>query len=175
MKILTFAASNSHNSINKILAAYASSLIEGADVEVIDLNDFELPLFSVDTEEKIGTPQLAKQLFNKIGHVDALVVSYAEHNGSYTAAYKNIFDWMSRIDQNVFQGKPMIMLSTSPGQGGGANVLSTATNSAPYFKGNLKGSMSVKSFYDNFDVDNNEFINEALKKELITVMANLRA
>ena len=173
MKILTFGASSSHNSINKVLAIYASSLIANADVKVIDLNDFELPLFSVDTEEKIGKPKLAQQLFSEIGQADGIIISFAEHNGSYTAAYKNIFDWMSRINPKVFQDKPMIMLSTSPGPGGAANVLNVATNSAKYFNGDLKGSMSLKSFYDNFDVDSNEFKNEQLKQELREVVLNL--
>ena len=46
--ILAFAGSNSSNSINKKLAIYASSLVEGAQVTILDLNDFELPIFGVD-------------------------------------------------------------------------------------------------------------------------------
>ena len=56
MKLLAFAASSSKKSINKRLVTYAASLLEGADVEGLDLNDFEMPLFSVDKEEELGHP-----------------------------------------------------------------------------------------------------------------------
>ena len=153
MKILAFAASNSKKSINKQLVTYAASLLEGAQVEVLDLNDFELPLFSVDKEQELGQPQLAQDFFARIGASDGLIISFAEHNGSYTAAYKNLFDWCSRIDQKIFQNKPVVLLSTSPGAGGAANVLATAVNSAPHFNGKLKASLSIPSFYQNFDVE----------------------
>ena len=91
-----------------------------------------------------------KQLI-KIAEADALVISFAEHNGSYSAAYKKIFDWCSRISTKVYQGKATILLATSPGPGGAASVLAAATGSAPYFAADLKGSLSVPRFYDNFD------------------------
>jgi len=54
---------------------------------------------------------------------DALLISYAEHNGNYSAAYKNLYDWASRIDAKVFQGKPTVVLATSPGPGGRRSTL----------------------------------------------------
>jgi len=77
-----------------------------------------MPLYSEDREKKLGQPDAAKRFFNKIGTADALLISYTEHNGSFTAAYKNLFDWTSRIDPKVYQGKSMVLLSTSPGPGG---------------------------------------------------------
>jgi len=167
MKIIAFGASSSKKSINKKLAAYAASLLNGADVEVLDLNDYELPLFSEDKEAEIGQPELAKNFMAKIADSDTLIVSFAEHNGSYSAAYKNLFDWSSRINPKVFQNKPMLLLSTSPGPGGAASVLSTAVNSAPYFDGDVKSSLSIPSFYENFDLEtgviNNKDINDQLE------------
>ena len=75
-------------------------------------------VISEDREAELGKPELAQQFFDKLGRGDAIMISFAEHNGSYTAAYKNLFDWTSRIDQKVFQNKPMILLATSPGPGG---------------------------------------------------------
>lgn len=54
MNVIAFAASSSKKSINKQLVTYAASLLETARVEVLDLNDFELPLFSVDKEQELG-------------------------------------------------------------------------------------------------------------------------
>ena len=118
MKVLAFAASSSSNSINKKLVTYAASLLSNAEVEILDINDYEMPLYSEDKEKELGQPEAAKRFFNKIGAADALLISFAEHNGSYTAAYKNLYDWTSRIDPKVYQGKPMVMLATSPGPGG---------------------------------------------------------
>ena len=55
MKIIAFGASSSFNSINKALATYTANLVEGAEVEVLDLNDFSVPLFSEDTGERSGS------------------------------------------------------------------------------------------------------------------------
>lgn len=163
MKVLAFAASNSKQSINRTLATYAASLVDGALVEVLDIHDYEMPIFSEDREEELGQPEEAKRFFRKIGDADAIVVSYAEHNGSYSAAYKNLFDWASRIDSKVFQDTPMLILATSPGPGGAANVLSLAETSAPHFAGDVRGSISVPSFHKNFDVETNEISNPHLR------------
>ena len=166
MKILAFAASNSSKSINRQLVQYAAGLIEEAAVEVLDINDYEMPLYSSDREEAGGIPELAQQFKEKIAQADALIISYAEHNGSYTAAYKNLFDWTSRLDQKVYQGKPIIMLATSPGPGGARNVLSAAKNSAPHFSGEVKADLSIPSFYKNFDSEKGQLSNDELDVQL---------
>lgn len=170
MKILAFAASSSSQSINKKLATYAAKLLANVEVEILDLNDFEIPLFSQDKEAEIGKPELAIKFLSKIGNSDAIIISFAEHNGSYSAAYKNLFDWCSRINPKVYQNKPMILLSTSPGPRGGSTVLATAKTSIPFFDGDVKGSFSLPNFYDNFDLNTNEVTDtglaSALKKEV---------
>jgi chromate reductase len=174
MKLLAFAASSSRKSINKQLVTYAASLIDGAEVEVLDLNDYELPLFSVDREAELGHPELAKTFLSKLAASDAVMISYAEHNGSYSAAYKNLIDWSSRIGKNVFQDKPMVMLSTSPGARGGASVLAAATGSAPFFGGQVKASLAIPSFYENFDVERGMIKDEALKTRLVEAVGSLK-
>ena len=47
-KILALGASNSKNSINKTLAIYAAKQIENTEILVIDLNDFDIPLYGID-------------------------------------------------------------------------------------------------------------------------------
>ncbi|MBB1270167.1 NADPH-dependent FMN reductase [Shewanella sp. SR44-3] len=170
MKIVAFAASNSSKSINKQLAGFAASLVVDAEVELLDLNDFELPLFSQDKEQILGQPQLAKDFLQKLTNADAILVSFAEHNGTYSAAYKNLFDWCSRIDGKVFQNKPCVFLSTSPGARGGASVLAQAVNSAPYFAADIKGSLSVASFFDVFDATNQVLTEPKLLVELTQIM-----
>ena len=166
MKLLAFAASSSKNSINKQLVHFASSLLEGAETEILDLNDYDMPLFSIDRELELGQMPLAAKFLEKIGSSDALLVSFAEHNGSYTAAFKNLYDWCSRINSRVWQDKPMVMLSTSPGQRGGASVLASALGTAPFFGGEVKASLSIPAFNDNFDSASGELTNVELKAKL---------
>ena len=166
MKIIACAGSNSQNSINKKLAIYAANLFDNADVEVLDLNDFEMPLYSVDIEVEIGQHPLAKAFLAKISSADILVVSLAENNGNYSVAFKNIFDWCSRIGAKVFQEKPMLLMATSPGARGGATVLEIAKNALPRYGADVKATFSLPSFNDNFDVIKGRISNEELDKHL---------
>ncbi len=167
MKVIAFGASNSKKSINKTLAGYAANLINGAQVELLDLNEFEIPMFSEDKEAELGQPQPAKDFLAKLASADAIIISFAEHNGAYTAAYKNLFDWASRITRKVFHHKPLIHLSTSPGPGGANNVLQAANRSAPHFGADLKGSLSIPSFYESFDTEKGELKNLDIKQQLL--------
>ena len=176
MKLLAFAASNSSKSINKQLATFAASQVksnETIEIEILDINDYEMPLFSEDKEAQLGQPQQAKDFYAKLGQADAIIISFAEHNGSYSAAYKNLFDWTSRIEQKLFQNKPMILLATSPGPGGASSVLAAATASAPYFAGDVKASLSIPSFYDNFDMEKQAITNPELLDKLHSALAKL--
>lgn len=170
MKILAFAASNSQQSINKQLVEYAASLIKDCEVEILDLNDYEMPIFGVDRQNEVGIPEAAKIFFDKIRIADAVLISFAEHNGSYSSAFKNIYDWMSRIDMKVYQNKSVIMLATSPGQRGGIGVLQTAMATAPFFGADIIGSLSVPQFFKNFkdgkliDMDLDTQLRETLQK-----------
>lgn len=166
MKIITFGGSPSKNSINKKLATYAAGLFENAEVEVLDLNDFQMPLFSIDIENEIGQHPLAKAFLDKIASADILVVSLAENNGNYSAAFKNVFDWCSRIGAKVFQEKSMLLMATSPGARGGGSVLEIAKNAFPRYGASVKATFSLPSFNDNFDVEKGEISNSELDKHL---------
>ncbi|MFM2368605.1 MAG: hypothetical protein RL619_905 [Bacteroidota bacterium] len=172
MKIIAFGGSPSKNSINKKLATYAAHLFENAEVEILDLNDFQMPLFSVDIEKEIGQHELAKAFLAKITTADILVVSLAENNGNYSAAFKNVFDWCSRITGKVFQEKPMLLMATSPGGRGGASVLEIAKNAFPRYGGNVKATFSLPSFDANFDVENGEISNPELDNQLRAIVKN---
>jgi chromate reductase len=172
MKIIAFGGSPSKNSINKKLASYAAHLFIGSEVEVLDLNDFQMPLFSVDIEKEIGQHELAKAFLAKMESADILVVSLAENNGNFSAAFKNIFDWCTRITGKVFNEKPMLLMATSPGGRGGATVLEIAKNAFPRFGADIKGVFSLPSFNDNFDVENNLISNPEMDQQLKEIIMN---
>lgn len=168
-KIIAFGGSSSSTSINKQLAVYAAHLFPNSEVETLDLNDYEMPVFSVDKEKIIGVHPLAQSLYSKIGSTDLIVLSLAEHNGAYSTAFKNTLDWMSRISAKTFQEKPMLLLATSPGARGGSSVLEIANKRFPFQGAVVKGSFSLPSFNDNF---NSEFgiTNDDLKKQLLEIV-----
>lgn len=152
-KILAFGASSSRNSINKQLATYAAQQIEGSEIIILDLNDFEMPIYSIDREQEDGIPALAHQFKTYIKEADGILISFAEHNGSYSAAYKNIYDWVSRIERSVWLDKPMLLLATSPGGRGGVGVLDTAYKAYSFANKNTISRFSLPSFKQNFSME----------------------
>lgn len=171
-KIIAFAGSSSKNSINKQLATYAANLFQNAEIEILDLNDYEMPIFSVDKEKEQGIHSLAIDFYTKIGSADFIVLSLAEHNGAYSSAFKNILDWTSRINAKTFQQKPMLLLATSPGARGGSSVLEIATKRFPFQGAEVKGSFSLPTFFENFDAVNG-VINPEYKNQLLDIVYSI--
>lgn len=149
-KIIAFAGSNSKQSINKQLAEYVSSLVENVDVKILDLNDFELPIYSIDFENSQGIPDNATKFLEEIKSSHGIILSLAEYNGAYTSVFKNIFDWMSRIDGKLWGEKPMLLMATSPGARGGKTVLEMAKGRFPYMGGKIVADFSLPAFNTNF-------------------------
>ncbi len=149
-KILAFGASNSRNSINKQLVTYAAGQLTDVEVLLLDLNDFELPIYSIDREKESGIPELAHQFKQHILDADGILISFAEHNGAYTAAFKNVMDWASRLEGNIWEDKPMLLLATSPGGRGGKGVLNLAFTSFSFQNKKVSGSFSLPRFQQNF-------------------------
>lgn len=178
MKILAFAASNSRNSINRALVGYAaaqlqSDILPEAEIEFLDLNDYEMPIYSIDRENENGIPTEAHAFFDKIGAADALLVSFAEHNGFVTAAWKNIFDWMSRIEMKLWQSKPIVMLAASPGPRAGAGVLGSQEMLAPHFGAELRGKHGVGKWAEVWDAGAGTLIHAEDREALRNALSSL--
>lgn len=157
MKILAFAATNSRASINRALVDHAAERLRdkapGVQVETLDLNDYEMPIYSIDREHEGGIPATAREFFERIGAADAVIVSFAEHNGFVTAAWKNVVDWMSRIEVKLWQGKPVAFLAASPGQRAGASVLASQEMLAPHFGADLRGTLGIGKWAEAWDAE----------------------
>ncbi|MBB1149312.1 MULTISPECIES: NAD(P)H-dependent oxidoreductase [unclassified Myroides] len=149
MKITAFAASNSRQSINLELVKHALADFGEHEIQLLDLNDYEMPIYSPERNQE-GVPTQALAFNQILKNSDALIIGLAEHNGTFSTAFKNIFDWGSRVDKTLFQQKPMFLLSTSPGPRGGQFVMESAKNIFPFFGGNIKSHFSLPSFQDNF-------------------------
>ena len=150
-KIVAFGASSSSNSINKKLATFAANKIPNSQAIILDLNDFEMPIYSEDRDKINGIPEKAYEFKKILKNADGIIISFAEHNGSYTSAFKNIFDWISRIEKIVWFNKPMFLMATSDGSRGAKLVLEIAYNRIS--RGNPFNipKFSLPNFYDNFN------------------------
>ena len=163
-KIIAFAGSNSSTSINHQLVTYASSLVEGAEVKLIKLTDYPLPIFSEDLEKEAGYPDTLAELLNEIRSHDALIISTNEHNGGVSAFFKNALDWLSRIEYKFLEGKKVLCLSASPGRRGGLSALEYTKNVLPRYNGEVVSHMPFPSFGENFS--GGKITNDELDKEL---------
>lgn len=149
-KILAFSGSLRAGSFNQKLVKIAAAAAEeaGAEVTVISLADFPMPLFDEDLEEREGKPQKAKELKQLFREHDALLIASPEYNSMISAALKNAIDWVSRADSedekplSVIAGKTAAILSASPGGYGGARSLGFLRP----FLGNVKVTVIPEQF-----------------------------
>jgi len=174
-KVVVFAASNSTQSINKRLALHAASILQElstsqVEIKALDLNDYEMPIYSPEREAQ-GIPQLAQSFHAELGAADGVIVSLAEYNGAYTAAFKNIFDWCSRINMKIFQDRPVLLMATSIGGRGGQNVLAAAMGGFPHFGANITSHFSFGPFNEHFDRQTDQLQTPELALELRKAIA----
>lgn len=130
-KILAFSGSLRAGSYNQKLVEIAAAAAEdaGAEVTLISLSDYPMPLFDQDLEEREGMPGKARELKQLFKEHDALLIASPEYNSMITGALKNAIDWVSRADSDdekplsVIAGKTAAIISASPGGYGGARSL----------------------------------------------------
>ncbi len=130
-KLIALSGSTRRNSLNRAVLATAAIAASsaGAEITLIDLNDYELPLFNQDLEDAAGLPEAAKRLKSVFRAADGILLTSPEHNSSYSAVLKNTIDWCSRAESDdepalsAFLGKSALLLAASPGPIGGLRGL----------------------------------------------------
>jgi chromate reductase, NAD(P)H dehydrogenase (quinone) len=122
MKILIFAASLRKDSFNKKVARNAAEILKevggGVTPQLIDINDFEMPIMNEDLEDK-GLPENVKKLTELVRAADAIMISTPEYNGAITPVLKNTIDWLSRPQPHPWASKPVLLMAASEGALGG--------------------------------------------------------
>lgn len=173
-KIIVIGASSAAKSINKDLVTYTSSLIENIEPVHVDISSFNsTPLYSTEQIKEFGSPKEILELTELFKSCDGFMISFAEHNGSFAASYKNVIDWVSVQGKHMFNHKPMLLMSTSPGPRGAKTVLESAVNYYPHMGGKISSTFSLPSFHDNFK--NNEIVNPEFKAELATELSKFQS
>jgi NAD(P)H-dependent FMN reductase len=128
VRILAFAGSARRESLNRKFLAYAVDAARkaGGEVTLLDLNEFSMPLYHGDLEDREGLPEGAVRLAGEIAAHDALLVASPEYNSMITPLLKNTLDWCTRGETNPFEGRVAAVISASPGPFGGVRSLQLA-------------------------------------------------
>lgn len=171
-QVLGFGGSNSKNSINASLVRYILSQLEGVNTHEVVLIDYDIPMYGIDLEQEKGIPIDVQLLKNEIEKADGLVISVNEHNGSWSAYFKSVFDWLTRADRNFLDGKKILLSSTSPGARGASSSLDYAKSVMPRFGGTIVESFSFPSFQDHLDVDKLKITDDNLRLGVSEVIAS---
>ncbi len=133
VRILAFAGSSRNGSYNRKMIRIAASGAEeaGAEVELIELGDYPMPIMNEDLESAEGMPVKSIEFKQLMLQSDGLLISAPEYNSSITPLLKNVLDWASRSEAadelplSAYRGKTAVIMSASPGSLGGLRGLVT--------------------------------------------------
>ena len=165
-KILAFSGSNSSTSINQQLVSFVASQIENCEVNLVNLAEYPLPIYGIDAENKDGFSEPLRAIFSLIQEADGIVISVNEHNGTVSTFFKNIIDWLSRIEHKFLNGKKLLLMSTSPGGRGGRSAYEFCNGLFPRLGAEIVAGFTFPSFGDNFSKENQSINNKELQEKV---------
>lgn len=133
IRVLAMAGSSRRGALSARLRDAAAGVLraQGAMVEGLDLRELDLPVYDGDLEERHGVPEGVRRLRDALMQADAVLFVTPEYNGFPTPLALNAWDWLSRLGNEgdkpaglaVTSGKPLALLSSSPGALGGMRAL----------------------------------------------------
>lgn len=167
--ILAFAGSNSSTSINFKLVKHTVSLVSGHETQTLNMANYPFPMFSEDREREKGYSNSLVELKNDIQTADGLILSVNEHNSNPSAYFKNLVDWLSRVERKFLEDTKVFLMSTSGGKRGGVGSLEVTQNLLPRFGAEIAATFSLPSFKENFEISKgimDENLAEAHQKAL---------
>lgn len=172
-KILAFAGSNSSTSINHKLVSHTAKLMVGHDVRLLNMLNYPFPMYSEDLEREQGFSNSLIEFKNDIQGVNGLIISVNEHNGGLSAYFKNVLDWLSRLERKFLADKKVLLMASSPGKRGGIGALEYASTVLPRFGADEIITFSLPSFHENFDMTEG-IVNVELREKHAIAVGKLR-
>ncbi len=151
--VIAFAGSNSSSSINYKLVKYTAGLLKEQEVQLLNLANFPFPMYSEDHERKRGFSNSLVEFKEDIRNAAGLILSVNEHNGSPSAYFKNVLDWLSRVDRKFLEDTPVLLMSASPGGRGAIGSLGIVKDLLPRFGAEIVSTFSLPSFGQNFSTE----------------------
>lgn len=172
--VILIAGTNSSSSINRQLLWYVARKLRDVALIELKMDDYILPIYGIDLEKREGIPELVYQFKQKIKECDGILVALAEHNGAYSVAFKNVLDWVSRVESDVWLNKPMFVMATSPGKRGAIGVLDMFYSRYSPTNKRLVGKFSLPEFNRNFGVSPEKMI-EPYETELSSLVSKFQS
>ena len=182
VKLLAFAGSARKQSYNKALLQIAveGAQAAGAEVQVMDLAEYPMPLFNQDLEAETGIDPKAKEVKEMMKAADGFILACPEYNGSITPLLKNTIDWASRAEDGeaplaAYRGKTALLLSASPGGFGGMrglNPVRTILSGIGVMV--LPDQMAIPQAYQAFD-EEGKLVDEKKQLSVLGLGAKLAA
>jgi NAD(P)H-dependent FMN reductase len=169
--ILAFAGSNSSTSINHQLVTYLTTQLKESSFELFDLSEMELVIYSEGEEQENGFPPSINQIYKHIQASTGLLISVNEHNGNPSAFFKNILDWLSRLDRKFLEGKKIFLLSASTGAFAAKTSQDLVRIMLTRFGGEVVDTFAFPTFKENFSSDEGKIVTEILKSEILSKLA----
>lgn len=151
--ILAFAGSNSSTSVNYQLVKHTVSLIEDHKTQLLNMANCPFPMYSEDHEKEKGYLNSLIELRDDIGKAGGLIISVNEHNSNPSAYFKNLIDWLSRLERKFLKETKVFLMSASPGGRGGIGSLRVTEKLLPRFGGEVVSTFSLPFFKDKFDLE----------------------
>lgn len=173
--ILAFAGSNSSTSINHQLVTYLTTQLQQTSFELFKLSDMDLIVYSEDEQRDNGFPSSINQIYKHIQAADGLLISVNEHNSNPSAFFKNVLDWLSRLDRKFLEGKKVFLLSASTGARGGIGALEVVEKLVPRFGGEVSVTYSFPLFKENFSIEEAKISNDEIKKVILEKLYQFEA
>ena len=178
-KLLVFSGSSRTESCNSKLAIQLALLAERQDavVSLVNLKDFDVPIYNGDLEDAQGLPSAIGQLKKLMQENVGLIITCPEYNGFMTPLLVNTIDWCTRsesasVDLSGFADKTILIASASPGPGGG-NRANTHLKTMLSGIGSIvfPQTLTVPGAYNAFD-DQGEFVDESMAKRAERLIGN---
>lgn len=122
LNVLTICGSLRKGSYNAIVQRALPSLAPEGMTLTAAPSFADFPLYNFDIQNTTGVPSSVNGLADAIRNADGLVIVSPEYNFSIPGGLKNAIDWLSRLQNQPFAGKPIAIQSASPGPVGGARM-----------------------------------------------------
>lgn len=168
--LLAFSGSLRADSFNsRILLALPA--LAGADVNIVQFNIKDLPLYDQDLDGDT-VPEVVAALRAAIAEVDGVIIATPEYNHSYSAVTKNLIDWASRpFMKGPIIGKRSMVIAAGPGPGGGVHALEATSTVLELLGGTVVGKVGVAGVHEKLHAETGAITDAELARQLSEALA----
>lgn len=170
IKITAIGGSPEQNSATFAFMNYVAVGLraKGAEVNVVDLREFVLPLYSFSIEIHPENSK-ALDLLNLVRASDGLIFASPEYHGTVSASFKNVIDYFENLSSDeppYISGKPVALIAAAGAEYSGAATISTMINIVHNLRGIVaSGSIGIGSAGKEIN-ESGEITNDSLKRKL---------